>query len=419
MLPSDKVPPVSVRPRDIPWHIGKTCICLLQFAVASWFAWYSVDTLARANLDDLQKNAAYWLILFLTQAVLYFFLWNYYDDIDDRAFDRFCASDETPNFFRDPAYLVGYILSTVGGAACFLCALQPLLRILLPTVPVSLPAILGMVTGLLTAGGISAFRLRRRAYIWRVQKTLRRPNDKRPSPVKRVLYAVIFGFVVILLAVLGTSVIPYLVYFLISVLLISTKGFLLFIAALAAGMAFLVLRRVRERRKFFRHLDRLRSRGEISYTVHGHPYLSLFFRRAAFGMTLTDEPHPEARVKAPVTYQIAVANCNRRRMTVVLCEDNRFQFMHALKLRVLGNAHVPALGQTTLLNIPLGAFFTTRSFDFPEGEGKRILLVDPAPHQLCMRGFKEGELIPLDNASEVFGYTVYSKNAFARLLERT
>jgi hypothetical protein len=36
-----------------------------------------------------------------------------------------------------------------------------------------------------------------------------------------------------------------------------------------------------------------------------------------------------------------------------------------------------------------------------------------------MYGLREGELITLDNDSEVFGYTVYGKNSFVNILERT
>ncbi len=414
----DKPARLSLRAKDLLWHSGKALLCLAQLIAVTVAASESIRTLARANMDEGLQKPVYWLILFLTQASLFFFLWNYYDDIDDRAFDRFCEPDEPPSFFRDPAYLTGLLLSTAGGAGCLLVSLLPAARLLLPQLPRPVSLFLCVLLGLGTAGGLSVLRLRRRHSIWRVQKTLRRPTDKRPTLPRRILFAGIFFVVLLLLAVILTSIVPYLLHFLVSMLLIS-KGFLVAVLCLvAAWCGFRLLRRVRERHRFLERLCRLRDRRELSFTVHGHPYLSLFFHRAAFGLTIEDEPHPEARVKTPTTYRVAVADCRRRRLAVVLCEDNRFQFMHAFKLRILTNAHVPALGTVQPLSIPVAAFFTTHDFEFPEGEGEPILLVDPAPHQLCMHGFREGELIPLDNASAVYGYTVYSKNAFLRILER-
>ncbi len=419
MSKSEKPSRLSPRAKDILWHGGKSLLCAAQFLAASTVARESVTTMMSGSLEDPVYHVHYWLILLTAQLILFCMLWHYYDENDDRSFDRFCEPDEPPRLLRDPAYIVGLLLTAAGGGGSFVISLQPILHRLLPRLPAALTVLLCAVMGMLVAGGLSVLRLRRRNEVWRVQKNLRRPTDKRLSVTKRVVYAVIFFVAVLLLSVLLTSLVPYLIYFFVSMLLISTGILIAVICAVLALMAFLALRRITDRRKFFGRLERLRDRGELSFTIHGSPYLSLFIRRLEFGLTITDEPHPDSRVKTPTTYQVAVANCNRRRMTVVLCENNIFQFMHSFKLRVVGNARTLTLGANRFLDIPLGAFFTSHDFEFPAGEGKRILLVDPAPVNLCMRGFKEGQLIALDNASELFGYTVYGKNAFVSLLERS
>ncbi len=409
-----RLPP---RAKDILWHGGKSILCILQLLVASVMALSGVEAMARANLDTL-GNPVYLLIMLAAQLILFYMIWHYYDENDDRSFDAFCVPEETPNLLRDPAYRLGLALTALGGGGCFLLSLFPLARLALPRLPAAIPGAIAAVLAIAITGASSLLRLRRLNYVWSVQKNLRSPNDKRIKPLKRILYTVIFGGAILFLSVFLTSVVPYLVYLFLSLIFLS-KGFLIAVICLvAAWLAFMFLRRIVDRRKFFKRLERLRDRGELSFTVHGSPYLSLFIRRVEFSMTIVDEPHRESHNQSVTTYQVAIANCNRRRLHVVLCDDNRFQFMFGFSLRVLGNVSTLGIG-SKLLSIPIGAFFITHDFSFPEGEGKRILLVDPAPHQLSMRGFREGEFIPLDNASELYGYTVYGKNAFVRVLERS
>ncbi len=359
------------------------------------------------------------LLLLVWQTVLYIAFWHYYDSIDDRSFNVFCRAPRVPHFFRDPAYLAEFGLSAVGGAAIFCFSLFPLAELLLPPIPRVLPLLLAFSIGAGIAGGLSVLRLRRLNETWSIQKDLRKSTDKRPRIVRRILYAVIFFVAVLIASALSIVLVPGIIG-LVATLLISYPGVLIAILCVLGGIvAFFLLRHAIDRRKFLRRLAKMRDRGELSFTVHGHPYLSLFSKRVPFSLTVIDEPHPESRIKTPTTYQVAVANCGRRRLTVILCEDNVFQIMHSFGFRmVVRNAGVFGMGEATVVHLPAGAFFTTRGFDFPEGEGKRILLVDPAPHNLCIRDHDREGLVNLDNASEVFGYTVYGKHSFLRVLER-
>jgi hypothetical protein len=169
----------------------------------------------------------------------------------------------------------------------------------------------------------------------------------------------------------------------------------------------------------------MKERGELSYEIHGSPYLSVLSERIFFGLTITDMPHPDSRggrrKNREVTYKVAFANCRYRRGLVILCPNNIYRFVYSLQFRTIAQQNWGGLSvaSSQIVSMPVASFHTNHSFDFPEGEGKRILIVDPAPRMLCMYGLREGELITLDNDSEIFGYTVYGKNSFVNILERT
>ncbi len=406
--------------KNLLWHGIKALLCLVQLYILSSAAWTTIVAIAESRIEN-PLSWPFCLLLFAAQVAVFVILWAYYDNNDDRSFDQFCVFEETPNLLRDPAYLLGLGITTVGAGGIFFISLFPLFRLLFPAMHPALSIPLSLLVGIAVAGGISVLRLRRLNYVWSVQKTLRRPNEKRMSPVKRILFAVIFFFSLAFGAVALSLFVPLVLALIITLVLLALKPVIAVLCLLVILLIVCLLRRINDRRKFFKRLHRLRDKGELSFTVHGHPYLSLFFRRVHFSLTVTDVPHPDSRVQTPTTYQVAVANCNRRRLTVVLCENNVFQFMYTFQLRVVGSVGTLAVTSGRILNIPLASFFISHSFEFPPNatEGKRILLVDPAPHYLCMRGFREGELITLDNASELFGYTVYGKNSFLNMLGRS
>ncbi len=418
MKQSEKKSRLTPRQKDLLWHGVKSLICLSQLYFLTSSVQLTVASIAASVVEEY-ASVPFLGLLFAAQFAVFMALWIYYDRNDDRAFDRFCEPEEPPKLLRDPAYRLGIGLTVVGCGGIFLVSLYPLARTLLPLLPPAPALLIAFVVGSGVALLASVLRLRRLNYVWGIQKTLRRPTDKRLSIKKRIFYAVIF-YISLAFGAVGLAVlIPMLLSLVIALLILALKPVIFIGFVLVALLIVNLLRRVLDRRKFFKRLERLRDKGELSFTVHGHPYLSLFFRRVHFSMTVVDMPHRDSRDQTVRTYQVAVAHCNRRRMVVVLCENNIFQFMYAFNIRVLG--HVSTLGMAgKLLSIPIVSFFISHEFEFPknETEGKRILLVDPAPFNLCMRGFREGELIVLDNASEQYGYTVYGKNSFVSMLER-
>ena len=231
-------------------------------------------------------------------------------------------------------------------------------------------------------------------------------------------------------------------YFFVALLLISKAlviGIMLFIMILVTAIipilallalillwCFVILPalNISARRKFMERLRALQAQGKISLTVYGHPYLSLFLRTVPFGMTVTAKHTPtdnDGTAPAETAYRVTFANCYRRREIVILCSQNIYQFVYSLKF-----GHVERFSRmgankagSRAVALPGLARFTNHTFDFPDGEGDAVLLIDRVPAVLAMRDeHNSSNLFELDNASSVFGYTVYAKNAFLNLLER-
>ena len=417
--------------KDMAWHAGKALLCALQLLAFHAVTMKSVKSLMDflyLELIVLEGGVAEALLAFLhplTVAVLFIVLWRYYDTIDDRSFNRFCAvyKDETkaPNLLREPAYAAGLAVTA-------LCATPILSKSLIPALgytgmrPAECTAV-GIAVSILLVVGLSLLRIRSRAKVWVIQKDLRTGNEQ-TKILKRVFYAAVFFAALYLLIYAGYStLVPTLGSLILGLIRLLWKPILII-----GGILFLWLfvirsiRRMLDRRKFLKKLRRMSERGELSYEIHGSPYLSVIFpERVMFGLTVVDAPHPDGKRRRDITYQVAFANCKYRRGMVILCPNNIFRFVYSINFRAIAMQNWGGLSVASarIVSMPVGSFFTNHTFEFPEGEGKRILLMDPAPRVLCMHGYREGEYITLDNDSEVFGYTVYGKSSFVNLLERT
>ena len=413
--------------KDMLWHGGKALLCALQLFLLDRVAVLAVDALL-FELTEI-KTVGYALLRLGVDIALFFALWWYYDHIDDYSFNRFCEAATAPKLLRDPGFVTGHILTVLGATPTLARALIALLRFTslrsaeITAISLAASAVFVTVASLLRIHSLNG--------TWGVQKNLRNRKEKKPSRVKylvgRIIYAAIyFGSlaalvycgIAIFLPIFGSLL--WALIRLIWIPILVLLGVLIGLDILRYG------RRILERRKFLRRLTKLRDQGELSFEIHGHPYRSLFGYRNGFGLTITDRPHPDGKKKTETTYRVAVANCHRRRLTVILCEDQIYQFMYSVNIRFmmnmrggLGMMGMAGVHGVRTFTLPAASWFVSHRFTFPEGEGERILLVDPAPHVLGLRGSRKGEFYPLDNASEVFGYTVYGKNSFVNMLERT
>lgn len=420
--------------KDIFWHGGKALLCAVQLFILDAITKYSVDYLVNFLLNELiirDGSIAVPLLALirpLTVIILFVVLWRYYDNVDDYSFNRFCAvykdATEAPNVLRDPAYKVGLAVTALGATPVVTRSFLPFLGY--TGMRLGECIAVGGALSLLLVAGLSLLRIKRRAEVWVIQKDLRTGNEKTRGVrhiVRRILYAVIFFASLCALIFCGfATLIPVWGSLLLGLLkLLFRPAGITVLALILPVFGITALRRLIARRKFMKRLERLSKRGELTYTVHGHPYLSAIFSKVFFGLTVTDAPHPEGKRRGDTTYVVGVISCFFRKGTIVLCARNVYRYMYAMRLRGIGGFGRGSFAVTTaqLVSVPAGSWFTNHAFNFPEGEGKHILLIDPTPRVLAIHGHTEDELIMQDNASEVFGYTVYGKNSFVNMLERT
>ncbi len=419
--------------KDILWHGGKALLCAAQLWIFHFVTMKSVGNLMSFLYTELvvregePAEVLLSLIHPVTLILLFFFLWRYYDNVDDRSFNRFCETykDQTkaPNLLKELPYAVGFAVTVLSATPVISSALIPTLRH--TGMRQGECAAVATAAALLLVAGLSILRLRRRSAVWIIQKDLRTGNEKTRWG-RRIFYAVIFFGAICALLFFGFStLVPFWGSLILGIIRLLWKPILIIASALFLWL-FVIrsARRIIDRRRFLKKLDTMKERGELSYEVHGSPYLSVLSERVFFGLTIIDKPHPDSRGSRrnrETTYKIAFANCRYRRGLVILCPNNVYRFVYSLQFRTIAQQNWGGLSvaSSQIVSMPVASFHTNHSFDFPEGEGKRILLMDPAPRMLCMYGHREGELLTLDNDSEIFGYTVYGKNSFVNILERT
>lgn len=401
-------------------HSVKSLLCILQLLAVDFVANKALADLLQQMVET--KTPGHTLLILAVDVATFFALWWYYDHIDDAGFRRFCRAESTPNLLRDPSFLTGHGLTVLGATPILAKALRaPLSFSGLRELEVTAIA-LGV--SFLFVSSASLLRIKRLHDTWAIQKNLVRPGNKKHRLLSRILQAIVFGCSLILAVLVGIRVfLPMILSFARVFTTILDRTFLYVTVGIVAVCLFIQgSRRMFSRRKFLCRLKRLRQQGELDYEVIGHPYLSMFIRRVSFGLTVTDLKHPDDRGEVtPVTYRVGVADCGHRRGILVLCEHQLYQFVYSFQIRRIyrgGTKFSMSTQAMRTIDLPGMSFRTTHRFDFPAGEGERILLIDPTPYRLGVQGRRRGELTELDNGSRVFGYTVYGKNSFLNLLER-
>lgn len=416
--------------KDIGWHGAKAILCALQLRFldlmtqsSTGYLWNFLTQEALFDEDSKPILVLFSLVRPLVTVVMFLLLWRYYDSIDDHSFNRFRDDPSTRRVFRNAGWLSELLVTVAGVTPILTMAFLPTMS-LIPWHP-ALAVAAAILVSLIIAAGCSALRLKLLAEKWDVQKDMGTYENTATVKhvLKRIFYAAVYFVALALVINLGFSVL-----FPVWGSLIVALGQVMFwpvvFGVIVLSLWFFFFDGIRgliSRRKFMRRLEKLRDRGELSFEVHGHPYLSVLSERVFFGLTIVDVPHPDGRKRKETTYKVAFANCKHRRGVVVLCQGNVYRFMYAFNFRTIASHDWGGLSvaSASIVTMPVGAVFTNHTFDFPEGEGERILLIDPTPRILCMPGPREGEMITLDNDSKIFGYTVYGKNSFVNVLERT
>ena len=401
---------------DNLWHVFKSLLCALQLYILffllrpQFVEMWDVFAGEPGTMDTLGHLFPPTIV-----AALFFVLWNYYDTIDDRSFNRVCAAAEPPKFLRDPAYLLGIAVSALLVTPPLYSTFVPLFRHLrLGSGAIALSLLSAL---LITVGG-SLLRVSRLNTRWNIQSKM--PHDKPPSKPLRIFYAAAFFVALLMISkalLIGMMLLTMILITAILPILIGVVLILLWCYVILPAL------NVSARRTFMNRLQALQDQGKITLTVYGHPYLSLFVRSLPFGMTVKVKSTPADDRDSPteIPYRVTFANFYRRREIVILCHPNVYQFVYSLKFNHVDRFTRMGANQvgSRAVSLPGMVRYTTHAFDFPDGEGDAVLLIDRVPTVLAFRDeHNSNALFELDNASSVFGYTVYAKNAFLKLLER-
>lgn len=370
----------------------------------------------REMLRGLAIPPSWWTraIRIAVDMILLVCLWLYYDSIDDRGFADFCQSNNDRPLWDMPAHGTGLTVATVGIAPLLSFPVYDLLAgFSLPRVPA---ALLASVTAVgFTVGGRVLILMRLRN-IWVIQKELRTGKEKRHHPVSRILYALVFcislGLAVwVVIGVAGDQVIK-----IGGVLMdVPLKALAGLVIVVLFGWMIDLLFRIGSRRRFLARLGKLSREGSITFAVEGHPYLSLLSSHIYAGLTVIHRTKC-GNLNRQTVYCVGLVNGKSRRNILILCQNQVYRFLHRLPNQPL----IRRLGTEGMMFYrPMYSWYESHAFDFPEGQGTRILLLDPFPAVLAMEDQVADWFYDLDIGSHAFGYTVHSRNSFLHALERS
>ncbi len=438
------------------WQPTKTILCHLQILLLQQWALLGIA----GPVESF--NVFHLLILALNALVTAMVLYHFYDEIDDWAFlalkkekeelnphKSYYVADMDPDMadiealygdaiphyeekreVKQPTHLMkkagwisAYIASVVSFAYMMGVFLAPVFIVW--GVPVVWSYVIAYAAGGVVFGGFRLWRIFALNNTWRKQIDLVKPGQKKyASLITRILQAIAmlvglglicyYGGGVYALIVAGVFVFNLAVNFALDFPLLTVVLLIAFIVLLMLGRVRVLLRW----KKFFKNMKKAKKAGEIDYAVEGNPYLAAMFPRLYVGLVVTDLQRYKGE---PVTYRVAICNVKTRREAVILCDDYTIQVRHQINLRMGGRTlAIAAAAENTdgRTGHSLFQWYTTTSIEFPEGEGERILLVDPAPTKLYLRAGQTERLQEMDNGSRAYDYTVWTKNAFFKTLER-
>lgn len=336
-----------------------------------------------------------YVLLFLLSLLYAYLIWQELDRNDEKRIQGYLDSPRPKHLLRLREPLWEYLIATILMAFALGVHIAPML-------PEAVPAPLAYLFG-----GLVFLLLRPLQMMlsrWYYEEQDRIGEDRQPVPVK----IGILNCVALLAPLLA---LPYLALVILALLfelffLTGLGAIYLFIFAFAIAAGIFLgrrLRRVSHRKKFLKRLAAMADAGLCTYTLYGHPFLSLFLSRFSFEITLVD--------KKKRSYSIAVLSCSKRRRPLRLKEDSCF-FIHGIPIKGTTGRWAAYTECSYLFE-----FQSVYELRFPtEHEGRKILLVDPPPSDVRVVEGKQSR--PVDNGDRLWDYTIYSKNAFLNFLDR-
>ena len=403
------------------WQTVKSLLCAAQFYIFMALVAGSMKDSIVSDDRFLRMMAPCFFVI--PAVVLIVALPKFYDGIDDASFLALCDEESPVHLMRRWQWLVSVAVLAVSLAYGMGEYLWTALSLTGISTTWGQPLCVGL--GFVLVAGIRVWQVNRLYRTWVIQKELYDPAyTKFPSVPKRIGQAFIFfGALGIGCAVLP----PFLLLILMSAVSLLTGlpalgTILLVIVCLLVALWLLrIVLRLWKRRTFLKRLHAMVDKGEISMAVEGHPYISVVSPRAYFGIRITDLVRVSEK-EEPKTYLVSVFNTQKRRLTVNLRERHVVQIVHEIRLQLGPTAMIMAAHRgkkegMERLSHTLYSWNTNYEVTFPEGEGEKTLIIDPAPYTaLVWQGSRH---MAADNGSKVYDYTLWTKNALANFIERT
>ena len=263
--------------------------------------------------------------------------------------------------------------------------------------------------------GISLWHHVDAVYVWQEAEIAKRRDNTRELASPVAATAALY-FVCLLLIPPTISVLVLALSFLASVSF-SLVGVIV-LAAVVLCFALRYLRALRIRRKFWQNLRKRCEKCGFSLSPVRRPYRSVW--RITEGKDFTVSANGK-------TYSCKMLAGLSRSNAMSLSPDGIAHVIHAWGLRILpgrrmhtsaeflGGAGRALGGGRWYQKLEIFRFTTKTDFSF-EGEGQRILIVNPVPHALFAG--TENRARPIDNGDTVGPYKIFTGTAFLNALER-
>ena len=245
------------------------------------------------------------------------------------------------------------------------------------------------------------------------------PADEEPQEPEfyalwRILANAFAWLIAILVLPFGMTIIVSVVYALVSLVILYWKwALILFAAAFLVFGGGAVLRAWRIRSQCVRQLRKTMDEANVRYRFEAHPVRSAFFG---------GEPISLLVFIGDDVLAVRMVSYLKRRGTLILTPDGNLGTLHTIATRIgmrpmamivateMTNAAVEPISQTMTQWITKKETAFDAPSDYPNAE--RIYLISPTPKFWVTGDLKR--TAPLDNASEAYGYRVWTTSAFCR-----
>ena len=174
---------------------------------------------------------------------------------------------------------------------------------------------------------------------------------------------------------------------------------------------------INARRKLLKRLKKLEKLGYAKIKYEGRRYLSAIFPKMIFNLSLEDGLGKK--------YNATVISCGKMNAPIYL-KENEFLIERSVRLnngalisRGGSFAQIVDIGKLGEDQNPTNAlmgYYLVYPIEFPDIEGKKILIINPVPTKVFVMNNSKAKII--DTGENIFDYTVYNTTGFCNMIER-